>query len=140
MSRTPREILEAATVVAVVGASRNIDKSAYAIPRQLQMFGFRVIPVNPFAESILGEKSYPTLASIPEKVDLVNVFRPSEDAAEVVRQAIAIGAPAVWLQQGIVSDEGRRLAEEAGIDYVEDRCTGTERALAGIDKRSLADR
>ena len=125
-------------MVAVVGASRNIDKSAHAIPRQLQMFGFRIIPVNPFADSILGERTYPTLADIPEKVDLVNVFRPSEDAAEVVRQAIAIGAPAVWLQQGIVSREGRRLAEEAGIDYVEDRCTGTERALAAIDKRSPA--
>lgn len=135
MSRSPRQILEDARVIAVVGASRDISKSAYAIPLQLQLFGFRIIPVNPFADRILGEKSYPTLASIPEKVDLVNVFRPSGDAPQVVRDAVAMGAPAVWLQQGIVSEEARGIAEEAGIDYVEDRCVAVERALGQIDKR-----
>lgn len=135
MSRSPREILENARVIAVVGASRDISKSAYAIPLQLQLFGFRIIPVNPFADTILGEQSYPTLASIPDKVDLVDVFRPSGDAPQVVREAVAMGAPAVWLQQGIVSEEARRIAEEAGIDYVEDRSTAVERALGQIDKR-----
>lgn len=125
-------------MIAVVGASRDISKAAYAIPRQLQVYGFRIIPVNPLAETILGEKCYPTLASIPEKVDFVNVFRPSHAAAQVVREAVAIGAPAVWLQQGIVSAEARGIAEEAGIDYVEDRCSATERALGRIDKREPA--
>ena len=135
MKRTPRQILDDATVIAVVGASRDIGKAAYAVPRQLQVHGWRIIPVNPFADTLLGERCYPNLAAIPEKVDLVNIFRPSGDAAQIVREAIAIGAPAVWLQQDIVSAEGRRLAEAAGIDYVEDRCTAVERALGSLDKR-----
>lgn len=135
MGRSPQEILEQARVIAVVGASRDIGKAAYAVPRQLQLHGFRIIPVNPFAATILGETAYPNLAAIPVKVDLVNVFRPSREAAQVVREAIAIGAPAVWLQQGIVSEEGRLIAEEAGVDYVEDRCSATERALGRIDRR-----
>jgi len=138
MSRTPRQILDEATVIAVVGASRDIGKAAYAVPRQLQVHGWRIIPVNPFAQTLLGETCYPNLAAIPVRVDLVNVFRPSADAAQVVREAIAIGAPAVWLQQDIVSAEGRRLAEAAGIDYVEDRCTAVERALGSLDKRRQA--
>lgn len=81
---------------------------------------------------IWGERCYPTLADVPEPVDLVNVFRPSEQAAAVVRDAIAIGAPAVWLQLGIVSEEGRRLAEAAGIEYVEDQCTAVVRALGRL--------
>lgn len=136
MSRTPAQILDGAGVIAVVGASRDEAKTAYAVPRQMQLYGWRIIPVNPFAEVILGERCYPSLAAIPGKVDLVNVFRPSADATEVVRQALAIGAPAVWLQQGITSVEGRRLAQAAGMDYVEDRCIAVERALGGFDKRS----
>ncbi|HEY2948030.1 MAG TPA: CoA-binding protein, partial [Micromonosporaceae bacterium] len=76
----------------------------------------------------------------PEPVDLVNVFRPSEDAAGVVRDAVAAGAPAVWLQSGIASEEGRRIANEAGIDYVEDYCIAVERAVAGLSRTGGAPR
>jgi predicted CoA-binding protein len=133
--RTPRQILEESTTIAVVGASRHEEKSAYSVPLQLRLHGWHVIPVNPYAEKIWGERVYARLSDIPQHVDLVNVFRPSEQAADVVRQAIAIGAGAVWLQQGIVSAEGRRLAEEAGIDYVEDHCIAVERALSRVSRR-----
>lgn len=134
--RTPREILEDATTIAVVGASRNEDKVAHTVPRQLKRHGWRVIPVNPYADEIWGERCYRTLAEIDEPIDMVNVFRPSDQALAVVEQAIAVGAKAIWLQQGIVSPEGRRLAEAAGIDYVEDRCTAVERALGRVTKLS----
>jgi uncharacterized protein len=134
--RSPRQILTGSAVIAVVGASRDEDKTAHRVPAQMQRHGWRIIPVNPYAGKILGETAYPTLADIPEPVDLVNVFRPSADAAEVVRQAVAIGAPAVWLQLGIASDEARRIAAEAGIDYVEDHCIAVERANAGLSRRA----
>jgi predicted CoA-binding protein len=117
-----------------VGASRSPDKAAYTVPLQLKRHGWRVIPVNPYATEIWGEPCYRTLAEVPESIDLVDVFRPAEEAADVVRQAIAIGAKAVWLQQDIVSAEGRHLAEEAGIDYVEDQCTAVVRAVNRLTK------
>jgi predicted CoA-binding protein len=80
-------------------------------------------------------KTVPTLADIGEPVDLVDIFRPAADAVEIVRQAVAIKAPAVWLQSGIVSAEARRIATEAGMDYVEDTCLAVERAAAGLTRR-----
>lgn len=133
--KSPRDILCDALTVAVVGASRYPEKTAHAVPFQLLRHGWRVIPVNPLATEIWGERCYPLLAEIPEPVDLVNVFRPSADATEVVRQAVEIGAKAVWLQQGIVSAEGRRMAEQAGIDYVEDVCTAVVRASYNLSRR-----
>ena len=130
--RDARQILEEATTIAVVGASRSPYKTAHSVPAQMQRHGWRIIPVNPYAEEIFGERAYPNLAALPEPVDLVNVFRPSADATQVVREAIAIGAPAVWLQLDIVSPEGRRLAAEAGIDYVEDTCIAVVRSLARL--------
>jgi predicted CoA-binding protein len=132
--RTAQQILADANVIAVVGASRDPSKSAHSVPRQILRHGWRIIPVNPFTDEIFGLKTVPTLADIDEPIDLVNIFRPSHDALEVVRQAIEIKAPAVWLQTGIVSREARRLAEEAGIDYVEDRCIAVERAVAQLTK------
>jgi predicted CoA-binding protein len=133
--RSPRDILSDALTIAVVGASRYPEKTAHAVPHQLLRHGWRVIPVNPYVEEIWGERCYPVLAEIPEPVDLVNVFRPSADATDVVRQAIEIGTKAVWLQQGIFSPEGRRMAEEAGIDYVEDTCTAVVRASCNLSRR-----
>ena len=130
--RNPRQILADASVIAVVGASRDPRKAAHSVPLQMQQHGWRIIPVNPFVDEIFGQRAYPTLADVPEPVDLVNVFRPAEDAVEVVRQAVAIGAPAVWLQSGIVSAEARRIATQAGVDYVEDHCLAVERAMAGL--------
>ena len=129
MSKSAAEILAEHQVIAVVGMSTMPEKSAHAVPLQLILHGWTVIPVHPWAESIAGRRAYRRLADIPVPVGLVDVFRPSEQAADIVRQAIAIGASAVWLQQGIVSAEGRRLAEAAGIDYVEDACTAVIRAV-----------
>lgn len=133
--RTPQQILADAAVIAVVGASRDQQKPAHTVPLQLQQHGWRIIPINPAVEELFGERAYPSLADLPHPVDLVDVFRPADDAVEVVRSAVAIGAPAVWLQLGIVSPTARRIATDAGIDYVEDRCLAVERAAAGLTRR-----
>jgi uncharacterized protein len=133
--RTPRDILCDALTIAVVGASRSPEKEAHNVPAQLLRHGWRVIPVNPYTDELWGERAYPVLAEIPEPVDLVNVFRPSDQAGEIVRQAAAIGAPAVWLQLGITSPEGRRIATEAGMDYVEDTCIAVVRAAHALTRR-----
>ncbi|WFE33586.1 CoA-binding protein [Micromonospora sp. WMMD975] len=133
--RSAQQLLAESAVIAVVGASRDSGKAAHRVPLEMQRHGWRIIPVNPTVDELFGEKAYSTLADIPHPVDLVDVFRPARDAVEVVRQAVAIGAPAVWLQLGIVSAEARRIAEEAGVDYVEDRCLIVERAAAGLTRR-----
>ena len=130
--RTAEQILREARTIAVVGASRDRFKTAHSVPQQIQRHGWRIVPVNPFATEIFGERAYSTLADLPFPVDLVNVFRPSADATQVVKDALAIGAPAIWLQQGIVSPEGRALAEAAGVDYVEDSCIAVIRAVHAI--------
>ena len=128
--RSAQQILAEATVIAVVGASRDPMKLAHSVPLQMLRHGWRIIPVNPFVEEVFGIRTVPTLADLKEPVDLVDIFRP----VDVVRQAVAIKAPAVWLQSGIVSPEARLIAEDAGIDYVEDRCLATERAIGGLSK------
>jgi uncharacterized protein len=127
-------ILREFRTIAVVGLSRDPSKAAHAIPARMQRAGFRVIPVNPHVESVLGETSYASLEAVPFSVEVVLVFRPSEEAAAVAKDAVAIGAKALWLQQGIVSAEARALAEAAGMLYVEDRCIGVERAVHGVVK------
>ena len=131
MAKTSHEILETAGTIAVVGASRDPVKAGGSVPAGLQRRGFRIIPVNPYAETLFGERVYRSLLEIPEKIDLVDVFRPAQDAPEIARQAAAIGAGALWLQLDIRSDEARRIAQEAGMDYVEDECT------AIVHRRSL---
>jgi uncharacterized protein len=132
--RSPEEILRDSTTIAVVGASRHPDKEAHTVPRQMLRHGWRIIPVNPYADEIWGQRCYPTLAAIPEPVDLVNVFRPSADTPPVAKQAVAIGAKALWLQQGIASEDARDIAVSAGLDYVEDYCVAVERARHQISK------
>jgi predicted CoA-binding protein len=132
--RTPQQILEESVTIAVVGASRDPGKVAHKVPAKMLSHGWRIIPVNPNIDELWGQRSYPLLEEIPEPVDLVNVFRPSAEAADVVRQAVEIGAQAVWLQLGIASDEARRIAEEAGIDYVEDECIAVVRSRAGLTR------
>jgi predicted CoA-binding protein len=129
-------LLRTYDTITVVGASRDPGKEAHAIPAQMQRRGWRIIPVNPYADVLFGEKAYPTLADVPEPLGLVNVFRPSADAADIVRQAIAAGATAVWLQLGIVSAQARALAEAAGIAYVENRCLAVERARYALSVKS----
>ena len=132
--RSAREILAESTTIAVVGASRDPNKVAHTVPRQIMRHGWRVIPVNPYCDELWGVPCYPTLADIPEHVDLVNVFRPAADCPKIARQAVEIGADALWLQQDIISAEAREIAVAAGLDYVEDRCTAVERAVAALSK------
>jgi len=133
MDNTERILREFRTI-AVVGLSRDPSKAAHAIPSRMQRAGFRVIPVNPFVTEVLGEKAYYSLEDVPFSVEVVLVFRPSEQAAAIAKEAVAIGAKALWLQQGIVSPEAKALAEAAGMLYVEDRCIGVERAVHGVVK------
>lgn len=128
------EILEGAKTIAVVGLSRDPAKAAHGVPAALQAHGFRIIPVHPSATELLGEKVYRSLKDIPEPIDIVDVFRPSPEAPGIAREAVEIGAKALWLQQGIVSAEARRIAEEGGLEYVENRCTAVVRATAAISK------
>jgi predicted CoA-binding protein len=134
--RSAQEILADAKVIAVVGASREAWKPSHSVPLQMIRHGWRIIPVNPFAEDIFGLPTFKTLADIGEPVDLVDIFRPAADAVDIVRQAVAIKAPAVWLQSGIVSAEARKIATDAGIDYVEDRCLAVERAVGNLTRLS----
>lgn len=127
-------ILREFSVVAVVGLSRDPAKAAHAVPAALKAAGFRVVPVNPEATELLGEPAFPSLSAIPFPIELVLVFRPASFAPAIAEEAVAIGAKALWLQQGIYSSEARRIAKQAGLQYVEDRCAGVERALYRIVK------
>ncbi|HKW73763.1 MAG TPA: CoA-binding protein [Candidatus Dormibacteraeota bacterium] len=134
VNRSPRDILESATTIAVVGASRDPLKAGGSVPAGLQRRGWRIIPINPYADTLFGERVYRSLLDVPEKIDLVDVFRPSADAPEIARQAVAVGASALWLQEDIRSEEARRTAEAAGLDYVEDECTGVVASLFRLRK------
>lgn len=137
MTRLPHEILAGARVVAVVGMSTSPAKEAHTAPLTLVREGWTVIPVHPSATEIAGCQAYRRLADIPQPVDLVDVFRPAAECADVARQAVAIGAKAIWLQLGITSAEARRVAEDAGVEYVEDRCVAIEaRTINGPDNPS----
>jgi hypothetical protein len=127
-----KNILLSAKTVASVGLSSNPQKESYGIVSYLKEQGYRVIPVNPTADEILGEKSYPDLESIPEKIDVVQVFRKPEDVPPVVDSAIKIGAKAVWMQEGIVHEAAAQKAREAGLQVVMDACMRvTHRRLIG---------
>jgi uncharacterized protein len=121
--RTPEEILREARTIGVVGASPDPSRTSHRVMRYLQRVGYRCVPVNPNAAEVLGERCYPSLRDVPEPVDFVDVFRRAEFCPAVAADAAAVGAPALWLQLGIRSAEARRIAEEAGMDYVEDSCT-----------------
>lgn len=125
-------ILTGYGTITVVGASSVPAKAAHSVPAYMQRHGWRIIPVNPHAGKILGEPVYRTLADVPEQVGLVDVFRPSWQAPEMARQAVAVGATALWLQLGIASAEARAIAEDAGLLYVEDRCLVIEQRRLGL--------
>jgi len=126
-------ILTSYATIAVVGASAAAAKAAHTVPAHMQRHGWRIIPVNPHADQILGEPVYRTLGEVPEHVGLVDVFRPPWQAPDIARQAVAAGATALWLQLGIASDEARAIAEGAGLMYVEDRCLAIEQRRLGLD-------
>jgi predicted CoA-binding protein len=121
-NRELRELLEDSRVIAVVGHSDRPTRTSYRIAQYLRQMGYRVYPVNPTVDQIDGEKSYPSLASIPEPIDIVNVFRRSEHLPGVVEEAIAVGAKAVWAQLGVEHPEAARLADEAAMPIVMNNC------------------
>ena len=125
-------VLRTYGTITVVGASNATAKAAHYVPAHMQHQGWRIIPVNPHADEILGEPVYRTLADVPEQIGLVDVFRPSDATPDIARQAVATGATALWLQLGIISEEARSIADAAGLLYVEDRCLIVEQGRLGI--------
>lgn len=123
---TITELLEGVRRIAVVGLSSDPMRESHGVAVALQGLGYEIVPVNPNVDEVLGEPAYATLADVPGEVDLVNVFRRREHLVEVARDAAAVGAPALWNQIGLRSDEARRIAEEADMTYVEDRCLKVE--------------
>ncbi len=116
------EILKTYNVIAVVGCSKDEKKYSNIVAKFMKEPGYNIIPVNPTADEILGDRCYDSLESIDEDVDIVDVFRPSEEALEITKQAVMIGAKAVWLQEGIIDDEAKRYAEDRDVAFVQDLC------------------
>jgi predicted CoA-binding protein len=125
---TLRRILAENKVIAVVGLSADWFRPSYFAAKYMQEHGYRVIPVNPRYEEILGEKCYKSLKDIPVKVDIVDCFRKTADIVPIARDAVAIGARVLWQQLGVMNEEAARIAEEAGLDSVMDRCVKIEHA------------
>lgn len=123
-----RRILHSARTIAIVGLSANRQKASNFVATYLRHEGYRIVPVNPGEEEILGMRCYPDLLSVPESVDVVDVFRPAFDCPEIARQAVQVGAKALWLQLRIISLEAAEIAREGGLDVVMDRCTKMEHA------------
>ena len=117
-----QRILKQTKTIAVVGLSDKPDRDSYQIASYLQQQGYRIIPVNPRIKEVLGEKAYPSLRDVPDPVDVVDIFRRSEDVPPIVEDAIAIGAKVVWMQSGIVNEEAAARAEAAGLAVIMDAC------------------
>ncbi|MFM8552221.1 MAG: CoA-binding protein [Nitrospiraceae bacterium] len=131
---TIRRIFDECRTIAVVGLSSNPTRPSYGVAVFMQQQGYRIIPVNPLEMPVLGEQAYPSLAAVPEQVELVSVFRKSEEAGKVVDEAIKIGARAVWLQEGVIDAAAAQRAKAAGLLVVMDRCWKKEyRRLADGD-------
>ncbi len=121
-----REAIEKSKVIAVVGLSNKPERPSYQVAEFLKERGYKIIPVNPRVDEVLGEKSYPDLTSIPEKIDLVDVFRKSEDVLPIAEQALKIKPSFFWMQEGIVNEDARELLEKNGIRVIMDRCIKKE--------------
>lgn len=118
--------------IAVVGASSTVGKPGHDIPRYLQSQGYRIVPVNPRGGEILGERAFESLRDVDVPIDVVEVFRPPEEALAVARDAIAVGAKVLWFQKGTDSDEGVAAASDAGLMVVRKRCMGVTHGLLGL--------
>ncbi len=123
-----RRILKTNHTIAVVGLSADWYRPSYFAAKYMQEHGFRIIPVNPKYDEVLGEKCYPNLKAIPEPVDSVDVFRKPDDCVPISEDAVAIGAKVLWLQLGVVNEEAARVAEAGGLEVVMDRCVKIEYA------------
>ncbi len=142
-----RQILKENHTIAIVGLSADWYRPSYFAAKYMQEHGFRIIPVNPKYTEILGEKCYPDLKSIPEKVDMVDVFRKSADCAPIAKEAVSIGAKVVWLQLGVENDEAKAITESGGLEFVQNRCVKIEYARLfgglswfGVNTRIISSR
>jgi predicted CoA-binding protein len=132
MERRIDAILAGSKTVAVVGISDKPDRPSHQVAKYLQERGYRVIPVNPLLDEVLGEKAYKSLSEIPGTVDLVDVFRKSEGVPPIAEEAVRIGARYFWMQEGVVSERAGEILDAAGIPWVMDRCVKKELAKRGI--------
>jgi predicted CoA-binding protein len=130
-----RQLLTDASTIAMVGASSNPDRPSNGIMRKLQSAGYRVIPVNPNETAVLGERAYASLADVPERIDIVDVFRRAEFTPAIADQAVKIGAKALWLQSGVVNDEAAAKAEAGGLTAVMDACIGVMHSVLRVPKK-----
>jgi len=119
---TIRQILEQCRTIAVVGASSNPARASHHVASYMKAQGYRVIPVNPNERTVIDEQAYPSLTAVPGPIDLVDIFRKSEDVLPIVEEAIARGAKAIWMQEGVINEAAAQLAREAGLAVVMDRC------------------
>ncbi|MGE3391084.1 MAG: CoA-binding protein [Gammaproteobacteria bacterium] len=144
---TLRRILAECRTLAVVGLSANWHRPSYFAAKYMQEHGYRIIPVNPAYTEVLGEKCYPRLEDIPEPVDMVDCFRASAEILPLARSAIAIQAKVLWMQLGVINLDAARLARDAGLDVVMDRCVKIEHArlfgglnFVGVNTRVISSR
>jgi hypothetical protein len=130
------EILRSSHSIAVVGLSSKRYRPSYGVAEYMRSAGYRIIPVNPFEEAVLGEKAYTDLAHVPERVDIVDIFRRSEFVPEIVDAAIRLGAHAIWMQEGVIHEEAAAKARAAGLEVVMDRCILKEHRRMLVSSRS----
>ena len=133
-----RTLLTDATTIAMIGASSNPEKPSYGIMQKLQRAGYRVIPINPRESEVLGERAHPSLADVHERIDIVDVFRRAEDTPPIADDAVKVGAKALWLQTGIVSEEAATRAKAGGLMVIMDACIGATHALLRIPRKAAA--
>ncbi len=126
--RVIQEILHTAKTIAIVGLSPNVLRASHFVGYYMQRHGYRIVPVNPREKTILGETSYASVLDIPFAVDVVDVFRAPDAVPAIAREAVQIGAKALWLQYNVISPEGARIAEDGGVQVVMDRCLKVEHA------------
>jgi len=124
-----KRLLQESETIAVVGLSDKPDRTSYMVSQAMQARGYRIVPVNPQADAVLGETCYKSLADIPFPVDIVNVFRRAEHCPPVVEQAVKLKPKAIWLQLGIVSEESADIAAKAGVSFIMDRCIKVEDSI-----------
>ncbi len=129
---TTPEILKEFSTIAVVGLSANPDRPSHRVSRYMQDQGYRIVPVRPNADEILGEKAYPTLKDIPFPVEIVDVFRRSDTVLPIAEEAVSIGAKVLWLQETIINHDAERVCKNAGMEVIMDRCILKEHMKAGL--------
>ncbi len=115
-------VLREAKTIAVVGLSPKPERASFGVASYLQQHGYHIIPVNPTVDQVLGQKSYPDLTSVPERIDVVDIFRRSEDVPPVVDEAIRVGAKVIWMQEGVINEAAATKARQAGLEVIMDRC------------------